>query len=84
MINKIQLFPYFIHTYFFSPEVMFNKILFAPVMSLLFNNGEDKALSIAFTALFSPEATCRTHYGYTLFVITVSTSAKSTFIYHVQ
>ncbi len=58
-------------------------MLFAPVISFEFKSGEANAFSIAFIALFSPWAIPIPIKATPEFFITVSTSAKSTFIYPV-
>ena len=62
------------------PEEIFIRILFAPVISFEFSNGDASAFSIAFIALFSPAALPIPIIETPEFFITVSTSAKSTLI----
>ena len=65
------------------PEEILIRILLAPVISFEFNNGDASAFSIAFLALSSPAALPIPIIDTPEFLITVSTSAKSTFMYPV-
>jgi len=62
------------------PDLMFRSRLRAPVMSLELSNGEVSAASIALVARSSPEALPIPINATPESRITVSTSAKSTFI----
>ncbi len=65
----------------FSPDVICNRMLFAPVISFELSNGEFSASSIAHIARFSPSAVPDPIIATPELYITVSTSAKSTLTY---
>ncbi len=62
------------------PDKINNNTLRAPVILLLFNNGESKAEEIASFALFSPEPCADPMIAVPEFLSTVRASRKSMFI----